>query len=81
MVGIHLFDVILWLEGGVIKDRLSSLVSLSTNQIETMENILKLRMSIDGRGWRWRWRRNIYLWEEELMVKCRQLLAKFFYVW
>lgn len=81
MVGIHLFDVILWLEGGVIKDRLSSLVSLSTNQIETMENILKLRMSIDGRGWRWRWRRNIYLWEEELMVKCRQLLAKFFYAW
>jgi hypothetical protein len=61
-----------WLGDVPLRTRFSRLFDLANNKLSTVADLFALGWETEGGAWNWR--RPLWVWEEELVEECRQLL-------
>lgn len=68
-----------WLEGGALCERFNKLIILKEDKLISVADIYKLGRRADGLSWKWR--RNIFVWEENLILETFNLQENVFDTW
>jgi len=66
-----------WLNGGVLRSRVSRLFDLCVDSSVTITENKRLGWEVDGGDWRWRMR--LFAWEKELLAEVLDCSIMFFF--